>query len=115
MLKNLLLITVMSLLATGAALAKTHSVTLYTPTHIAGEDLKPGKYKLEIEGTNVTISNGKQKVEAPVKVEEAPEKFSKDSVRYVEADGKMTVREIRVGDTNTKLVFGGTSPNTSAQ
>jgi hypothetical protein len=48
-------------------------------------------------------------------VEEASEKFSRDSVRYTEVDGKMKVREIRLGGTNTKLVFSPASPTTSAQ
>lgn len=115
MMKNLLLMLAAFLLATGAAMAKTHSLTLHTPSQIAGEELKPGKYKMEISGDNVTITNGKQTVEASVKVEEAGEKFPKDSVRYIEADGKMTVREIRVGGTNTRLVFSSPSPSTSAQ
>ncbi|MCW5966179.1 MAG: hypothetical protein KIT83_19230 [Bryobacterales bacterium] len=102
-------------LLTGSAVAKTHSITLHNPTSVGGTELKPGAYKMEIKGDTVTITNGKQTVESAVKVEEADEKFSKDSVRYTEADGKMKVREIRVGGTNTRLVFSGTSANTSAQ
>lgn len=102
-------------LLTGSVAAKTHSIKLHTPTTIAGTELKPGAYQMEVNGDSVKITNGKQTVESAVKVEEVEEKFSRDSVRYTEADGKMKVREIRMGGTNTKLVFPSASPNTSAQ
>ncbi len=112
--KLVLLITAVVLLA-GSAIAKTHSLILHSPSTIAGQELEPGSYKMELNGDTVKITNGKKTVEATVKVEEVAEKFSKDSVRYTEADGKMKVREIRMGGTNTKLVFPNTSPNTLAQ
>ncbi|MCU0229715.1 MAG: hypothetical protein MUF01_18955, partial [Bryobacterales bacterium] len=102
-------------LLTASAVAKTHTITLHTPTTIAGQELKPGDYKMELNGDTVKLTNGKQTVETTVTVQEAAEKFSKDSVRYTEADGKMKVREIRMGGTNTRLVFQGASSNTSAQ
>lgn len=99
----------------GSAVGKTHTIMLHNPTSIGGTELKPGTYKMQIEGETVTITNGKQSATSNVKVEEADEKFSRDSVRYTEADGKMKVREIRVGGSNTRLVFPNASSSTSAQ
>ena len=114
MLKQVLTLLAMAVFAVGIASAKTHSIRIHTESQIAGQDLSPGSYKVNVEGEKVTITNGKQTVESTVKVEEASEKYSRDSVRYIEVDGKMKVREIRLGGTNTRLVFSPTSP-TSAQ
>jgi len=113
--KTLLMLIATFMLATGSAMASTHSLTLHAPTEIGGTELKPGKYKMEINGEKLTITNGRKTAETTVKVEESTEKFSKDSIRYVEANGEMKVREIRVGGTNTRLVFPNASSNTSAQ
>lgn len=112
---KLLLLIAAALLCVGGAMAKTHTITLHNPTTIGDAELKPGNYKMQIQGERVVITNGKQKVESVVKVEEGEERFSRDSVRYNEADGKMRVREIRLGGTNTRLVFEDTSADTSAQ
>jgi hypothetical protein len=40
-----------------------------------------------------------------VKVEKAENKFKSTSVRYTNGDGKLTVQEIRLGGTSTRLVF----------
>lgn len=115
MMKQVLTLLAMAVFAVGIAGAKTHTLKIHTPSNVAGEELAPGNYKVNIEGEKVTITNGRTTVESAVKVEEASEKFSRDSVRYIEADGKMKVREIRLGGTNTRLVFSPASPNTSAQ
>lgn len=104
-----------ALFTVGIASAKTHSIKIHTSSDVAGHELAPGNYKLELDGEKLTITNGKQTVESAVKVEETAEKFAQDSVRYIETDGKMKVREIRLGGTNTKLVFSPASQNTSAQ
>jgi hypothetical protein len=43
--------------------------------------------------------------QSSVKVEENGEKYSRTSVRYQNGDGKYIVQEIRLGNTNLKLVF----------
>ncbi|MDZ7636653.1 MAG: hypothetical protein U5J83_00095 [Bryobacterales bacterium] len=115
MTKTLMTLFAMALLAVGIASAKTHTITLHSASNVGGHELKAGNYKLEIEGEKVTITNGRKTVESAAIVEETSEKFSRDSVRYHEVDGKMKVREIRLGGTNTKLVFSPASSTTSAQ
>ncbi len=87
------------------ASAASYSVTLFQPSHVAGKDLKPGEYKMTVEKDKVVISQGKNKVEAPVKLETADSKFSTTTVRYAEDNGKSKLQEIRLGGTNTKVVF----------
>jgi hypothetical protein len=92
-------------LALAVASAATHRINLYEPATVAGQELKPGAYKIEVVDNKAIIKGGKQTVEAAVKVENSNEKYRGTSVRYENAEGKMKVQEIRLGGTNTKLVF----------
>jgi hypothetical protein len=88
-----------------ASAASHYQFSLFQPSFVAGKELKAGDYKIELNGDKATIKAGKQSLEAPVKVENGTEKFPETSVRYSNADGKMTVTEIRLGGTSTKLLF----------
>jgi hypothetical protein len=88
-----------------AASAASYTVTFFQPTTVAGTDLKPGDYKVIVESDKAIISQGKQKVEAAVKIENSDSRFSSTVVRYTSKDGKNLIQEIRLGGTNTKLVF----------
>ncbi len=88
-----------------ASAASSYHFSIFEPSTVAGQELKPGEYKLEVNGDKAIIKAGKQTVETAVKVENGNEKFSETSVRYATANGKMAVTEIRLGGTHTKLVF----------
>jgi hypothetical protein len=88
-----------------ASAASSYHFSIFEPSFGAGQALKPGDYKLELNGDKAVIKAGKQTIESAVKVENGTEKFPETSVRYATADGKMTVTEIRLGGTHTKLVF----------
>ena len=87
------------------ASAASYSVTLFQPSMVSGTELKAGEYKLTIDGDKATITKGKEKVEAAVKMESTENKFSATSVRYSDQGGKMKIQEIRLGGTTTKVVF----------
>jgi len=91
-------------LAIGMA-ASTYRVNLLQPSVIAGQELKPGEYKIELRDNKAIVSSGKATVESDVKVETNDTKFSTTSVRYTNGDGKYKVQEIRLGGTTTRLVF----------
>lgn len=97
--------------ALAVASAASQKVTLFQPATVAGQQMKAGEYRLEVNGSTATLSSNsnKTKVEAPVKIESAANKFGSTTVRYENADGKLKVQEIRIGGTNTKLVFGDTT------
>ena len=92
-------------LALAAASAKTYTVTLFQPAVLAGTELKPGEYQLDLNDTKVVIKNSKVKVECDVKVETADSKFNTTTVRFASGDGKLRIQEIRLGGTKLKLVF----------
>ena len=83
----------------------TYRVNLLQPSVIAGQELKPGEYKIELRDNKAIVTSGKTTVETDVKVETSDTKFSTTSVRYTNGDGKYKVQEIRLGGTNTRLVF----------
>jgi hypothetical protein len=85
--------------------AASYTVTLFQPSVVAGTELKPGDYKLTVQDNKATLQKGKEKVEATIKSETADSKYATTSVRYNNADGKFKMMEIRIGGTNTKLVF----------
>lgn len=98
---------VVSFLAAAAmtfAGAASHSLRLFQDSIVAGTTLKAGDYKLTVDGGKAVISQGKQKVEVPVKQETEAAKFGATSVRYTNGDGKYRISEIRIGGTSTKLV-----------
>ena len=85
-----------------ASAASSHNVTLFQPTVINGTELKPGDYKVEVDGNKAIFKQGKKSVEATVKVEENAEKYGANSARYLEGS---RLQELRIGGTHTKLVF----------
>ena len=93
-----------------AGAANTYKVDLYQPTVVNGTTFKAGECKLELKDSQVLIKQGKKTVEAPVKVENAPNKFNSTSVGYT--DGSH-IQEIRLGGTTTRLVFEGSSNTAS--
>jgi biopolymer transport protein ExbD len=95
------------LLLAGLAVASTPSykVTLPQTVMLGSTELKAGEYKIEVNDQKAILHNGKVQTESPVKVEENDTKFPSTAVRYVNADGKVRIQEIRIGGTKTRLVF----------
>jgi len=85
--------------------ANSYKETLFQPSIVAGQELQPGTYKVEVKDTTAVISKGKQSVEAPIKSEAGDSKFASTTVRYKNGDGKYRIEEIRFGGTTTKIVF----------
>ncbi|MEZ5357034.1 MAG: hypothetical protein R2762_30710 [Bryobacteraceae bacterium] len=88
-----------------AGAAERFNVMLFQESIVNGTSLKPGQYRVTVDGTKATIERGKESVEAEVKVEAVESKFKSTSVRYLNGDGKYRVSEIRLGGTAKKLVF----------
>ena len=88
------------------ASARSYTVKLFEPVMVGTTELKPGDYKIEVNGETAVIRQGKVQTDCPVKVEEGTTRFDTTVVRYVNnADGKAHIQEIRIGGTKTKLLF----------
>jgi hypothetical protein len=84
-----------------ASAASSYNVTFYQPVMINGTELKAGDYKLEIKDKTAVLKQGKTSAEAPVTVENDGQKYNRTAVRL----NGMQVDEIRIGGTNTRVVF----------
>ena len=89
----------------GMAAAKSYSFDLYGPAMLGATTLAPGEYRIEIVDQKAVVRNGRIHCEAPVTVENGDTKYSGTTVRFINADGKMHIQQIRIGGTKTKLVF----------
>ena len=102
--KNLVLAFVLFAVALAWA-ASSHTVNFSKPAIVGNTELKPGDYKLELNGNKAILTHGKIAVEAEVTVETGATKFSQTSACCLGEDGKYRLQEIRVGGTNTKVTF----------
>ena len=93
------------ILALAVASAESYKITLSQPSTVKGTQLKAGEYRLNLDNSKLTIVNGKESVEVPVKVETVDKKFDNTAVRYTTVGQKQSISEIRIGGTKTKLVF----------
>jgi hypothetical protein len=91
--------------------AATYHVTLLKPTVVAGQELKPGDYKVEVNNSTAVISHGKQSVETKVKTEESAKKYDSTVIKYEMDGSKYKLQEIGIGGSKTKLILheGGTA------
>ena len=94
------------LAALATANAKTYSVTLFQPTVVAGTELKAGTYDIDLKGSSFTIKDGKTPITVPARLEKVDNKYPSTSIRYRVSGGKNELDEIRLGNTNLKLVLG---------
>ena len=89
--------------ATAGTVPGSHSytITLVQPAVVNGTTLKPGEYRLHVDVTKVSLTQGKQVIEIPTaKIENVEQKFETTAIRY--DNGK--IAEIRVGGTKTRVV-----------
>ena len=96
-----------------SAAGLTYKVSLLDDSTIGGKQFKAGDYKVELkDNATAVVTKGKKSVEVPVKTETGPNKFSTTEIEYV---NDHQVQEIRIGGTNTKLVFGGANGANGAE
>jgi len=89
------------------ASAKSYEITVASPVKAGSVQLKPGRYKVKVEGTNATfVEEGKSKgVTVPVKVKEGAKKFD-DTRVHSSKDGEVEkISEIDLGGSKTVLEF----------
>jgi hypothetical protein len=74
-----------------------------------GTQLKPGDYRIQVDGDKATVRLGKTVIEAPVKVESADRKFQVTTVGLEGTGNNLRISEIAIGGSTTRIVFSGTS------
>jgi hypothetical protein len=88
--------------------AKSYDIVLTAPTKAGAVDLKPGQYKLKVDGPNAvfTSSQNSKTFSAPVKVQTGEKKFETTRVDTTTENGTRVMKEIQLGGTSTTLEFG---------
>ena len=103
-----------SIILTGAvalfsiiASAKSYEVVLSSPAMAGNLELKPGQYKVKVEGSTAkfTDENTFKTYQAPVKIEQASQKFDQTAVNTTNQNGANHIQAIELGGSNTKLEF----------
>ena len=80
-------------------------VTLSQPVVVNGTALKAGDYRLIINEGKVTFSIDKEAREIPAKVETGQKKYDVNQVQYDVVGTQITISQICLGGTKTRLVF----------
>ena len=90
------------------ASAKSYDLTLTTLTKAGSVQLKPGEYRLKVEGTNATFVDVKsaKSVTTPIKVETTEKKFNTTRVDTTRQNDTDVIKEIELGGSKTKIEFG---------
>jgi len=106
--KSLLIVGALSLASLGIASAKSYDLTLTAPAMAGTTELKPGEYKLKVDGSQAVITGQQNKasVTVPVKVENNDKKFSYTTVESTNQGGMDTIQAIDLGGSNTRLTLG---------
>ena len=86
--------------------AKTFTFTLSNSAQAGAVQLKPGEYKIKLNGSEVVLTdqNGRQ-IDAAAKLETADRKFSHTAIMVSSADGGSRLVSIELGSTNSKVIF----------
>ena len=95
----------LSTLALSVASAAYHRVTFTDPVWLGQTELKPGDYRVQVEGDKAVIRGNKSAVEVPVKVETVPTKYYSTAWRTKDVGGKLELMEIRWGGTHDKITL----------
>jgi len=106
--KSLLIAGALTLSAAGLAAAKSYDISVGGTLKAGETELKPGAYKVKVEGTEATFTDSHSKsVTVPVKLEKADKKFDETAVETKEENGVRSMEAIRLGGSTTRIVFEG--------
>ncbi len=97
----------LGILLTGLiASAKTYTFTVDKLTQIGTGELKPGEYRLKVDGEQVVlVDRAGCQVETTAKVEPAGHKFSSTALTISTADGSPRILAIELGGSASTVVF----------
>lgn len=106
--KSLLMIGVLGLTSLGIASAKSYDIILTAPAKAGNMELKPGEYKLKVEGSQAVFTDveSAKTFAAPVKIDNSGRKFNATTVETSKTGDMDMIQAIDLGGSNTKLQFG---------
>ena len=105
--KSLVLAGVLAICSLSVAVAKTYDIVFSSPTKAGSVQLKPGEYRLKVEGTKATFTDVQtaKSFTTEVKVQSVDTKFDDTKVNSSQDGSNSVVKEIELGGSKTKIGF----------
>jgi hypothetical protein len=106
--KSLIIASALTLASFGIVSAKSYDFVLTAPAMAGSNQLKPGQYRVKVEGTQATFTdeNTSKSFTVPVKVGQSTTKFDHTAVQSTSSNGVDSIQSIELGGSTTKLEFG---------
>jgi len=89
---------------------KSYDIVVHRTIVAGGVELQPGNYTVNVDHDRAVFQRGKVSAANVVRVETASEPYARTSMKLVNQDGKMHLRELAIRGTKTKLLFSETQP-----
>ncbi len=104
--KSLLIVGALTLASIGVASAKSYDVILSAPAMAGSTELKPGEYKVKVQGSEAVFTDqqSSKSFSIPVKIENGNKKFNNTSIESTKNGGMDTIKSIDLADSNTRLM-----------
>jgi len=91
--------------ALGLVFAAGYQMSISTPTWVNGKELQPGDYKLQVQGSSVTITGHETSIQVPAEIQTSAAKHPYTTLRSYNINGKQQLEEVDVGGTKTTILF----------
>ena len=99
-------LTLVALLGVMLVCAKSYTINISDPATAGGTQLKPGEYRIKLDGAQVVLlDNAGKRIDTTAKIETAEHKFDQTSISVSKADGTNRIISIQLGGSTNRLVF----------
>jgi hypothetical protein len=107
MLKRIVMFALLCVLIVGAKTGgKSYSFSLKGPAVAGGAQLKPGDYRLKVDGAQVVLTDKDGKViDTNTKLEPAERKFDQTAIISIDSEGAHRIVCIQLGGSSYSVVF----------
>ena len=111
MFKRLAIVALLSVFIVGAktnikSSAKTYTINISESAKAGAVDLKPGEYKLKLDGPQVVMTDKDgNEINAGAKLETGDRKFEQTAVSTTNVDGTNRILYIQIGGSRNTVVF----------
>src|ERR1035441_306502 len=108
--RTLLLTGALAILTLSVASAKTYDILLSSPTKAGSLKLKPGEYRMTVNGTKVVFTdvNTTKSFTTEVKVENTDTKFGDNKIDASNDGTTSVIKDIELGGSKPKIDFSAT-------
>ena len=105
--KSFVMAGVLAISTLSLASAKSYELSLSGVTKAGNVELKPGQYRLKVDGNNAVFTNvdNAKSVTTPVKVQSTDKKFDVTKVDAQKDGNTDVIKDIELGGSKTKLEF----------